>query len=98
MRAIPSPTTQPATPGRAHRRNDYGFTVGGPVWIPKVYNGRDKTFFFFNWEQFRETTVESTTSFRPSPRRLIGQGDFTTAVTSPSHRERIRSGGRCSKA
>ena len=36
------------------RRNDYGFTLGGPVYIPKVYNGRDKTFFFFNWEQFRE--------------------------------------------
>src|ERR1051326_1547312 len=29
------------------RRNDYGGTIGGPVWIPKVYNGRDKTFFFF---------------------------------------------------
>src|SRR5579864_6866626 len=28
------------------RRNDFGYTVGGPVWIPKVYNGRDKTFFF----------------------------------------------------
>ncbi|HJT86930.1 MAG TPA: TonB-dependent receptor [Bryobacteraceae bacterium] len=37
------------------RRNDYGFTVGGPVFIPKVYNGHDKTFFFFNFEQFRET-------------------------------------------
>lgn len=37
------------------RRNDYGFTVGGPVYIPKIYNGHDKTFFFFNWEQFRET-------------------------------------------
>ncbi|HXE63299.1 MAG TPA: TonB-dependent receptor [Bryobacteraceae bacterium] len=35
------------------RRNDYGFTIGGPVWIPKVYNGRNKTFFFVNWEQFR---------------------------------------------
>src|SRR6185312_15435546 len=34
------------------RRNDYGFTLGGPVRIPKVYNGRDKTFFFFSWEQF----------------------------------------------
>jgi hypothetical protein len=39
------------------RRNDYGFTFGGPVWIPKVYNGKDKTFFFFNFEQFRQTTV-----------------------------------------
>ena len=36
------------------RRNDYGATFGGPVWIPRVYNGRDKTFFFLNWEQFRE--------------------------------------------
>jgi len=36
------------------RRNDYGFTAGGPVWIPKIYNGHYKTFFFFNFEQFRE--------------------------------------------
>ncbi len=36
-------------------RNDYGFTLGGPVRIPKVYNGKDKTFFFFNFEQFRQT-------------------------------------------
>jgi hypothetical protein len=39
------------------RRNDYGFTLGGPVRIPKLYNGKDKTFFFFNFEQFRQTTV-----------------------------------------
>src|ERR1041385_8786307 len=36
------------------RRNDYGFSIGGPVFITKVYNGHDRTFFFFNWEQFRE--------------------------------------------
>ncbi len=42
------------------RRNDYGFTLGGPVWIPKIYNGRDKTFFFFNFEQFREGQVVRT--------------------------------------
>ena len=39
------------------KRNDYGFTLGGPVRIPKIYNGKDKTFFFFNFEQFRQTTV-----------------------------------------
>jgi len=39
-----------------NRRNDYGGTLGGPVWIPKLYNGRNKTFFFYNWEQYRETT------------------------------------------
>jgi hypothetical protein len=31
-------------------RNQFGANIGGPVWIPKVYRGRDKTFFFFNWE------------------------------------------------
>ena len=31
-------------------RNQYGGNIGGPVVIPKVYNGRDKTFFFFNTE------------------------------------------------
>jgi hypothetical protein len=33
---------------------DYGGTIGGPVWIPKLYNGRNKTFFFFNFEKYRD--------------------------------------------
>ena len=48
------------TPRPRNRRNDYGFTLGGPVWIPKVYKGKDKTFFFFNWEQFREALTINT--------------------------------------
>ena len=36
-----------------YKQNDFGFTVGGPVWIPKIYNGKDKTFFFFSYEGFR---------------------------------------------
>ena len=47
----------PGNPRARNRRNDYGFTIGGPVWIPKVYNGHDKTFFFFNWEQYREAVA-----------------------------------------
>src|SRR6266446_5882174 len=31
-------------------RNQFGANIGGPVSIPKIYHGRDKTFFFFNWE------------------------------------------------
>jgi len=31
------------------RRNDFGFTFGGPINIPKIYNGENKTFFFFNF-------------------------------------------------
>jgi hypothetical protein len=35
-------------------RNDWGFAAGGPVIIPKIYNGRNRTFFFYSLEQFRE--------------------------------------------
>jgi hypothetical protein len=49
-------------------RNDYGFTLGGPVRIPKLYNGKDKTFFFFNFEQFRQsTTTTNLISTAPMP-------------------------------
>src|SRR5437588_3737483 len=36
------------------KSNDFGGTFGGPVWIPKLYNGKDKTFFFFNLERYRD--------------------------------------------
>ncbi len=43
------------------RQNDYGFTLGGPIDIPKIYNGHDKTFFFFSFEQFRQSAFTSNT-------------------------------------
>ena len=48
------------------RQNDYGFTIGAPIRIPKVYNGHDRTFFFFNFEQFRQSTFTSNTIDRKS--------------------------------
>jgi hypothetical protein len=60
------------------RRNDYGFTLGGPVKIPKIYDGHDKTFFFFNFEQFRETTTTSN-SVSTVPTAAYRGGDFTQA-------------------
>ena len=35
------------------RQNQYGFEVDGPVILPKIYNGRDKTFFMGSWERLR---------------------------------------------
>ncbi|MFB3827911.1 MAG: carboxypeptidase regulatory-like domain-containing protein, partial [Bryobacteraceae bacterium] len=32
------------------RRNQFGATLSGPVWIPRIYNGRNRTFFLFGWE------------------------------------------------
>ncbi|PWT98926.1 MAG: hypothetical protein C5B51_28390 [Terriglobia bacterium] len=60
------------------RRNDYGFTLGGPVWIPKVYNGKDKTFFFFTFEQFREGAVVRTGT-ATMPTSAYRNGDFSGA-------------------
>jgi hypothetical protein len=36
------------------KRNEYGITFGGPVKIPRVYDGKDKTFFFGEWASFRQ--------------------------------------------
>ena len=62
------------------RQNDYGFTVGGPIRIPKVYNGTDKSFFFFNFEQFRQSaSISNTVAIMPTAAQRIG--DFSGALT-----------------
>ena len=61
------------------RRYDHGFTFGGPVWIPKIYNGHDKTFFFINWEQFRETLIVRD-GIQTVPFPAYRTGDFSAAI------------------
>ncbi|WP_263382271.1 TonB-dependent receptor [Granulicella arctica] len=48
------------------KQNDFGGSFGGPVFIPHVYNGKDKSFFFFAWEQFRQTLGGVATSTVPT--------------------------------
>jgi len=66
----------------AQRRNNYGFTVGGPIVIPKVYNGHDRTFFFFNFEQFRENQVVAN-GLTTVPTLDYRRGDFSKATINP---------------
>ena len=61
------------------RSNDFGFTVGGPITIPKIYHGRNKTFFFFNFEQFRQALYN--TSLETLPTAAYRQGNFSGALT-----------------
>lgn len=61
------------------RRNNYGFTLGGPVWLPRLYDGHDKTFFFFSFEQYRETTKYNTIYTMPT--LAYRSGDFRGALT-----------------
>jgi hypothetical protein len=61
--------------------NQFGFVVDGPVWIPKIYNGRDKTFFMANYEGWRMNNGTSVKEVVPTPAEL--SGDFS-AVTYPA--------------
>jgi len=61
------------------RQNDYGFTFGGPITIPKLYHGHDRTFFFFSFEQFRQS-VYSNTTIGVVPTAAQRQGNFSAAL------------------
>ncbi len=57
------------------KRNQFGANAGGPVYIPKVYNGRDKTFWFFSYEGLR---LRQGASFAPSvPTAKMRTGDLS---------------------
>ena len=57
------------------KRNQYGLSVGGPVLLPKIYNGKDKTFFFFDYEGTR--IRESRTTNPTIPTMAARAGDFS---------------------
>jgi hypothetical protein len=60
------------------RSNQFGATLGGPVRIPKLYNGRDKLFFFFNYSGIYQSKAETTSSInRTVPKLAWRQGDFS---------------------
>jgi len=63
---------QPIAP---FRRNQFGATFGGPIEIPKLYHGRDKTFFFVSYEGLRDSSAGSFTGTVPTA--LERAGDFS---------------------
>lgn len=62
-----------------YRQNDYGVTAGGPVYLPKVYDGRNKSFFFMSYEGFRNR-VGANASIFSVPTQEMFQGDFSKWV------------------
>ncbi len=58
-----------------HRQNLEAASVGGPIWIPKVYNGRNKAFFYFAGERSRAKDVSSS-SLITLPIDDFRKGDF----------------------
>ena len=75
------------------RYNDFGYTLGGPVWIPKMYDGRNKTFFFFS-QEFRRVITYSTFTNLGVPTMAERAGNFGTNVVCAS----VSSTGTCNNA
>ena len=62
-----------------NNQNQYGANVGGPVLVPKVYNGKDRTFFFFGFESSRQRNANSSNAAiqRIVPTLAMRNGDFS---------------------
>jgi len=71
-----TPAGQPRIKKTSLRQNQFGGVIGGPVWIPKIYNGRNRTFFNFNYEgrRRREPGAISTALV---PSAAMRNGDFS---------------------
>src|SRR5262249_51142246 len=68
--------TKPIPP---FKRNQFGATAGGPLVLPKIFNGKDKLFFFFDYEGLRERKALTQTATVPSA--LWRAGDFSSTTT-----------------
>jgi Carboxypeptidase regulatory-like domain len=62
------------------RKHDFGGSLSGPIWVPKVYNGRNRTFFFINWEEFRND-IAALGSLNTVPTMAFRGGDFSSVLT-----------------
>jgi len=62
-----------------YRQNQFGFTVGGPVLIPKIYSGKNRTFWFFNYEGNR--IRQGNSSFQTIPTPAMIAGDLSKTLT-----------------
>ncbi len=67
----------PVVKRSAYKYNQFGAVLGGPVWIPRVYNGRNRTFFYLNYDQ----TLQRVPSFQTQtvPSAAFRAGDFSSS-------------------
>jgi hypothetical protein len=65
------------------RYNQYGLAAGAPIFVPKVFDGRNKLFFFFAWEQIKAPALNSGTDTVPTAAERTG--DFSTLLALGSN-------------
>jgi hypothetical protein len=76
---LPTPANPTAAKPPLHQ-NQFGFELDGPVYVPKIYNGKNKTFFMASYEGYR--LVESTTSLSTSMPAAFFTGNFSSVPAS----------------
>ena len=69
-------------------QNQFGATILGPLNIPKIYNGHDRTFFLISWESYRQVFGE--TKLGNVPTALERSGNFTKSVDSGGKRIQVK--------
>ncbi len=75
------PKNKPIPP---YKRNQFGGTVGGPLSIPKLYNAKNKLFFFFDYEGLRERkALTNTFSLPPAVDRTGNFSSYSTIIYDP---------------
>ena len=72
------------SPKNGHLLDQYGGSIGGPLSVPKVYNGHNRSFFFFNYEGYRENTPAPLTTSVPTAAEL--GGDFSLLTNSAGNK------------
>ncbi|HUQ93334.1 MAG TPA: TonB-dependent receptor [Bryobacteraceae bacterium] len=78
---------QKQAPGRS---NNYGLSASGPVYIPKIFNGRNKVFWTLTWNGIRQSKAETTSDTdRTVPNDAMKQGDFSYFLTIPNGANRF---------
>jgi len=71
-------------PNPAFKQNQYGATGGGPIYIPKLYNGRDKAFWFVNYEGFKIRQSSTIVSTIPTTAQFNGDLTGLPPIYDPS--------------
>jgi hypothetical protein len=79
-----NPFISPSRGVTPFRQNQFGASFGGPVWIPKLYNGKNKTFFYFAYQGFRYTQNNDALLKVPTAAQLAGdESSFPTQIYNP---------------
>jgi hypothetical protein len=89
-------SNQAHLPNPSFTQNQYGFNLGGPVYIPHLYDGRNKTFFFVNFEGFALRQGVTYTTTVPTAAELTGNlSDLNAPIYDPLSTCGVAGGPAC---